>query len=206
MSDKKDPKKVMVFIDGNNLFHRMWDFYRQHIDIPLMAETLCGEFRELKQIRYYYSPFVREVNAHIASEQQAYVNHFESNPLVYVCRGKYIRSKLLLKKEVRDRLADSIQPGDLTSYVEKGIDVQIAVDMIGLGLKKEYDTAILISTDSDFVPVVNYLQSEKIKIQVGAFQDGDHSCFDLKNNCKSFINLHHYVPAILRKQKSRSQK
>ena len=203
MMPNTNRKKVIVFIDGNNLFHRMWDFYREQIDIPLLAETLSGAFRELKQIRYYYSPFVREVNSHLASVQQAYVHGFEKDSRVHIGRGKYIKSQMLLKKEVKERLKNDIRPGDLAGYVEKGVDVHIAVEMIGLGLKKEYDTAILISTDSDFVPVVSYLQSEKIKIQVAAFQDGDHSCFDLKNHCKSFINLHHYVPAILRKQKSR---
>lgn len=89
------------------------------------------------------------------------------------------------------------------AYIEKGIDIKIAVDMINLGLRKEYDTAVLVSTDSDFVPLITYLQSINIKVQVAAFQDDSHSCFDLKNHSKSFINLHHIIPSVLRKQKSR---
>ncbi|MEA3490003.1 MAG: NYN domain-containing protein, partial [Candidatus Omnitrophota bacterium] len=197
-------KRVIVFIDGNNLFHRTWDYYHTHlINIEVLSRTLCNINRELKQIRYYYSPFIREVNARSAHLQQTYVENISKIPNIHVCIGKYIKKPVSLKKEVFDKIKNNISPGDLSGYVEKGIDVQIAVDMISMGIRKEYDTAILVGTDSDYVPIVRSLQDLKIKVQVAAFQDSEHSCYDLKNCCKSFINMHHIVPSILKKQKSR---
>ncbi len=198
-------KKVIVFIDGNNLFHRMWEFYKTHmIDIQELANTLCCSNRELKQVRYYYSPFVKQVNEKTASLQQIYVEGMrKTTPNLHISQGKYIKTRTILKKEVFKKIKDIITPEDLTGYVEKGVDVQIAVDMINLGIKKEYDTAILVSTDSDFVPILTCLKLHGIKMQVAAFQDDSHSCFDLKNHCKSFINLHYYIPTVFKKQKSR---
>lgn len=203
---QKSPKKVIVFIDGNNLFHRMWEFYKTHrIDIQELSKTLCCSNRDLKQIRYYYSPFIKQVNEKTALLQQVYVEDMrKAITNLHISQGKYIKTKTLLKKEVFEKIKGIITSEDLVGYVEKGIDVQITVDMINLGIRKEYDTAILVSTDSDFVPILTCLKAYNIKMQVAAFQDALHSCFDLKNHCKSFINLHHYIPAVLKKQKSRT--
>jgi len=203
--DLKEPKRVIVYIDGNNLFHRMWEYYNTHrIDILELSKTLCCVNRQLIKINYYYSPFIREINERMALLQQAYVADMSKNSRICMYEGKYIKKKIVLKKDVFMKIRDIISPSDLAGYVEKGIDTKIAVDMIGEGVDKKYDTAILVSTDSDFVPVINYLKSKHIQIQAAAFQDDSHSCYDLKNACgRSFINLHHYIPSTLKKQKSR---
>lgn len=40
------------------------------------------------------------------------------------------------------------------SVLEKGIDVQLAVDMVRLALHRRYDAAILVSADTDLLPAV----------------------------------------------------
>ena len=204
----KPLKNVVVFIDGNNLFHRMWSFYHTHrIDILELCKRLCNVNRNLKQIRYYYSPFVRQLGERMALLQQSYVEEIKKIENIFISEGKYIKKPILLKQDVRARIKHLINIEDMKTYIEKGVDVAIAIDMITLGLQKEYDTAILVSTDSDFVPVVNYLTSSKIKTQVAAFKDNDHSCYDLQNSCpKSFINLHHVVPSVIKQQKPLKQK
>jgi uncharacterized LabA/DUF88 family protein len=47
---------------------------------------------------------------------------------------------------------------------EKGVDVRIATDMIMLAWVDSYDIAILVSSDSDFVPVASFLQTKVKKI------------------------------------------
>ena len=44
---------------------------------------------------------------------------------------------------------------------EKGIDVQLAIDAMVMGLRDEYDLAILATTDTDLVPVVEGLVALK---------------------------------------------
>jgi hypothetical protein len=42
---------------------------------------------------------------------------------------------------------------------EKGVDVQLAVDVMRMTLRDELDVAVLVSQDSDFVPVVSALST-----------------------------------------------
>lgn len=48
-------------------------------------------------------------------------------------------------------------------FVEKGIDTAIVTDMVSLAWKSSYDVAILVSSDSDFIPAVEFLDSKSIK-------------------------------------------
>ena len=52
---------------------------------------------------------------------------------------------------------------------EKGVDVRMATDMISLAWVDNYDIAVLVSSDRDFVPVAEFLQTRGIKVIHGAF-------------------------------------
>ncbi|MEF3697398.1 NYN domain-containing protein [Desulfolutivibrio sp.] len=52
---------------------------------------------------------------------------------------------------------------------EKGVDTLIATDMIRLAWEDNYDVAILVSADRDFIPVANFLQIKALKVIHGAF-------------------------------------
>ena len=53
---------------------------------------------------------------------------------------------------------------DLRGTEEKGVDTRIATDMISLAWSNSYDTAVLVSSDRDFVPVADFLQTRGIKV------------------------------------------
>ncbi len=52
---------------------------------------------------------------------------------------------------------------------EKGVDVQIATDMITLAWENTYDIAVLVSADSDFVPLAEFLKTKGKKVVHGQF-------------------------------------
>lgn len=52
---------------------------------------------------------------------------------------------------------------------EKGVDVRMATDMISLAWIDNYDIAVLVSSDKDFVPVAEFLETRGIKVIHGAF-------------------------------------
>ena len=57
---------------------------------------------------------------------------------------------------------------------EKGIDTAIVTDMIGLAWEDAYDVAILVSSDSDFIPAVEHVQRRGLKvIQAGFLNTGN---------------------------------
>ena len=58
---------------------------------------------------------------------------------------------------------------DMRGTEEKGVDTRIATDMIKLAWIDNYDVAVLLSSDRDFVPVVEFLSTRGIKTIHGAF-------------------------------------
>ena len=59
--------------------------------------------------------------------------------------------------------------GDMRGTEEKGVDTRIVTDMISLAWVGNYDVAVLVSSDRDFIPVVEFLQTRGIKVVHGAF-------------------------------------
>ena len=58
---------------------------------------------------------------------------------------------------------------DMRGTEEKGVDTRIVADMISLAWANAYDVAVLVSSDRDFVPVAEFLQTKGIKVVHGAF-------------------------------------
>ncbi len=58
---------------------------------------------------------------------------------------------------------------DMRGTEEKGVDTRIATDMISLAWTDNYDVAVLVSSDRDFIPVVDFLSTKGVKVIHGAF-------------------------------------
>ena len=58
---------------------------------------------------------------------------------------------------------------DMRGSEEKGVDTRIATAMISLAWADNYDVAVLVSSDRDFIPVVEFLETKGIKVVHGAF-------------------------------------
>ncbi len=79
---------------------------------------------------------------------------------------------------------------------EKGVDTRIVADMISLAWAKAYDVAVLVSSDRDFVPVAEFLQTKGIKVVHGAFPPkGIH----LSQKCWANFSITSLMPQIERK-------
>jgi uncharacterized LabA/DUF88 family protein len=66
------------------------------------------------------------------------------------------------------------------SASEKGVDSAIITDMFALHIDDVYDVAILVSADSDLIPMVKYLQNHGAKVINAAWKG--HG-FDLLQSC-----------------------
>lgn len=54
-------------------------------------------------------------------------------------------------------------------YHEKGVDVQIAVDLLGDAYDNIYDVAVLISSDTDLIPAIKKIKKLKKEIEYIGF-------------------------------------
>jgi uncharacterized LabA/DUF88 family protein len=58
---------------------------------------------------------------------------------------------------------------DMRGTEEKGIDTRIVTDMLSLAWANNYDVAVIVSADRDFVPAAEFLQTKGLKVVHGAF-------------------------------------
>ena len=133
--------RVAVFIDGSNFYNKLKDVGIRHtpkFDYRGLAEWLAHG-RTLTYCGYYIG-VVRakpgDAKAEAMKNQQ--VNLFNN-----------LQSK-------RQRI--TVQQGYIMEnhgvYHEKGVDVKVAVDMLTGAYEGNYDTAILLSSDTDLIPVI----------------------------------------------------
>jgi uncharacterized protein (TIGR00288 family) len=72
-------------------------------------------------------------------------------------------------------------------FHEKGVDVQIAVDIVRGAIKNEYDKYYLVSSDTDLLPAIKTAKDEGKEIVYVGFENFISRA--LSNNCSSKILL-----------------
>ena len=83
----------------------------------------------------------------------------------------------------------------MAGTVEKGVDVAIATDMIRLVWEESYDYAVLVSSDADYVPAVEFLSSKGRRIiHVGFPPKG----MSLAKTCWASLDLAPYLKSLER--------
>ena len=83
----------------------------------------------------------------------------------------------------------------MAGTVEKGVDVAIATDMIRLAWEESYDYAVLVSSDADYVPAVEFLNSKGRRIiHVGFPPKG----MSLAKTCWASLDLAPYLKSLER--------
>lgn len=75
---------------------------------------------------------------------------------------------------------------DMRGTEEKGVDTRIATDLISLAWDGNYDAVVLVSSDRDFVPVVEFLGNRGIKVVHGAFPP---AAMELLQACWASISI-----------------
>ena len=147
----KRKKKVMIFIDGSNLYHVLLkNCGRSDLMFSSFGKKLTGKDRELKKIFYYNVKQELQGKIKIPEEQKKFLKSLEKIDNLEV--------KLGIWKE---------QNG---SIVEKGVDVLLATDLVLNSVKNKYDTAIIVSGDGDFFPAIEAVKKEGKVVEVAAFE------------------------------------
>jgi len=152
---------VAIFIDGSNFYKILkYNKGRTDIDFQKLAQKLVGD-RQLLRV-YYYTATVDQFSVpELFKEQQKFLTKLYHLPYFEVRLG-YIQTYREGKEE--------------KEWVEKGVDVKLAVDMLKLASTNAYDTAILISHDGDFAYAISAIKD------MG--KHAENACF-IDPRCKS---------------------
>lgn len=146
-------ERVFIIIDGNNFYHRLKELNLSNLlsfDYEKFAQFLVGR-RKLVSKNYYIGAIREERNNPKSKElmigQQRLVGKLK--------KGNWdIKFGHMLKSD---------------DYHEKGVDVQIAVDIIIGAYENLYDTIILVSSDTDLIPALAKTRLMKKKVEYIGF-------------------------------------
>lgn len=149
-------RRVIVYIDGFNLYHAIDDLKQPHLkwlDVRSLAEGLLRKDEVLKSVKYFsafatwlppsYARHRDYVDAIMSRGVITHLAQFKKKPRkCFSCGAKWI------------------------GHEEKETDVQIAVHMVADALKGEADRLIAITADTDIAPAIRMIASSAPKCEV----------------------------------------
>lgn len=142
-------KRAVVFVDGQNLFHaarEAFGYTYPNYDAAALADHLYrANGWTLTQTRFYTG--VPELL------DDVFWHHFWAAKLAVMGRqGIHVFSRSLRYRNRTVRLPDGTTHAFLTGE-EKGIDVRLALNVIGLAHRQALDVAVILSQDQDLSEV-----------------------------------------------------
>ncbi len=157
-------ERVAVYVDGFNLFYGMrskgWRRY-YWLDLQKLAENLLRSHQRLETIRYFTASLFHDSDdAGKATRQATYLEALQTLSCLSIHHGYF------QPQEIKCRKCGNVW----RTYEEKMTDVNISVTLLNDAQDDLFDTAMIISADSDLVgPVEAVLQRYPEKRVIAAF-------------------------------------
>jgi len=143
----------MIFIDGSNMYHSLKAYFkRADIDLACFGQKLL-EKRHLVRMYYYNAVVGRQEEPERFKDQEKYFKSIAAIPYTELRLGRLVYT--------------SQWPNN--SPFEKGVDVQLATDMITHAFRSNYDVAILVAGDNDFVGAIQAVKDNGKHVEVALF-------------------------------------
>lgn len=193
-------ERVQIFIDGSNFYHltlKKLGLQDRQFDFDAFA-TFLANGRQIsdKGKRYYAGTVSEKENDHKSifamSRQTSLFSHLKllqwelkTSPLKtrmeeLIIDGRVVDSKNIIKTGIRKI--------KFLRSREKGIDVKLATDLVTAAVDDKYDTAIVVSSDADLVPAIDWVRHRtKKKVEYIGFSIADP--VDEKNSTKPLLSL-----------------
>src|SRR4030043_248943 len=135
-------KRVAVFIDGNNFYFGLRKLYGKNkslknFDFERFAQFLAGK-EKVVSIYYYNALLDKENNPEKYESQKEFFEKLKQIPNFNLVLCK------LLKRNITGT--------NKFYYIIKEDDINMAVDMVEGACSDDFDVALLVSGDGDFVP------------------------------------------------------
>ena len=146
------PQRVSLYVDGFNLYYGLrskgWRRY-YWLDVRRLAENLLLPGQQLTTVRYFTAPVLPQPGDPGQRERhQTYLDALATLPDLYIHYGYF-----LIKKYICPMCS-----AQYDTYEEKMTDVNIATELLGDANDDAFDTAIIISGDSDLSGTVTTIR------------------------------------------------
>jgi uncharacterized LabA/DUF88 family protein len=160
----------ILFVDGENFLHKIREVIKNQaidkgrvnlakIDLNQLLAKPLKDLKVKRKIFYasrlHFHSESKEKSLELLKFQRSLRNTLISQGFEFVFSGNVRAQKV----------------GAKVIFREKGVDVQIAVDMVALSCDKKMTTAILCSSDSDLQPAVKESRSRGVEIIYLGFEN-----------------------------------
>ena len=165
---------VIVFIDNGYLKKVSSRFKSQNIfkyDIKKFAINLSKEQNLFCKKIYFYDAPPFEDNKIKSKKYAEFISHLKTRNII-VREGRC--QKILIDRAKK-----------IYTYKQKGVDTHITMDLLTCAFEKKANNFILISADTDFVPVIEKIKEFNIKVIL----------YCLKNKNRNFFLSNHLLDA-----------
>jgi len=171
----------ILFIDGENFLHKIREVLNNkavdknrinlaQINLNHLLNNPLKDLKIKRKIFYvsrlHFHSESKEKSLELLKFQRSLRNTLSSQCFEFVFSGNVRAQKV----------------GQKVIFREKGVDVQIAVDMVALSCDKKMSTAILCSSDSDLQPAVKEARSRGIEIIYLGFENSPNKGLSYTTN------------------------
>ncbi len=146
-------ERVLIVLDGSNFYHRL-------------KELGLGGLLQFGYLKF--SQYLAGARAIVG--RRYFIGAIREEPRNPKSRALMADQQKLLGRLLK--LGWEVQFGHMLkteSYHEKGVDVQMAVDLLAGAYEDLYDTAILVSSDTDLIPALKKIRQQKKRVEYVGF-------------------------------------
>jgi len=173
-------KKVIVFIDGFNLYHAIKDQRTYHkykwLDLSKLASLYVTKNERIVDILYFTA--LATWNQSKVKKHKLFIkaNEFRGVRTIYGVFKKRDKYCNLCKRRYQ-------------TFEEKQTDVNIAIQLFKLSIENKYDKAIIISGDSDLLPSIDAVRKTFPSKQIGVIIPIGRRAEALKQACDFYMKM-----------------
>jgi uncharacterized LabA/DUF88 family protein len=185
--------RVAIYVDGFNLYHSLVEIAKtspkansvKWLDIrSLVNNKMTRKNYSIVSIKYFSALYP---NNNKKQKHKKYLRVLEDSG-VEIIMGKFKR------KDVHCKQCDRV----FQTHEEKRTDVNIALHVLNDAYRNSYDTAIIISGDTDLIPAIELVKHNFSSKKVGIYAPNDRSNNELKNVADFVSNIRkHQIEASL---------
>jgi len=165
-------KRIYAYYDGSNFYHHIKNNYGiTNVNFSDMTNQLLDlNKEELLKIKYFNCPVNRQEDPQVYGDQLRFFEKIKKTPLLELLLGRLVKRPLnkmnINCQTCGHQKSDSLKcpmckreilVSNCFKYTEKGVDVKLAINLLLDALNNRYDTALLFSSDADYVPAVKYI-------------------------------------------------
>jgi len=180
-------ERVITYIDGFNLYFglksKKWQRY-YWLNLSLLAKNLLKPYQKLVSEKYFTSRIVQPLAKH--QRQLVYLEALETLTDLKIFYGQYQHNPHTCPSCGYIEVIPS----------EKMTDVNIAVELLSDAYQNKFDTALLISADSDLTAPIEKVRQLFPKKKVVIAFPPDRSSKELKRVSSAYFTIGRSVLAI----------